>query len=145
MEPNVFWQTKDWKEQWEVADIQGLLAQAQAAGGDRFAFHDVPSRSFSDSDTIAIGPAEMQYDEDTAVLLHDLSAVPVPGTDLELDVEVHWDGTQFWLRPTCSDECLDLLKAAPGTETINRLMQVRNGWLKEQAYRELVEQAARDE
>ena len=144
MEPNVFWLTKDWKEEWEVADIQGLLELAQAAGGERFAFHDVPSRAFCDEDTIAIGPAGMRCDEDAAELLHDLSAVPVSGTDIELDAEVHWDGSQFWLRPTCSDECLDLLHAAPDTETMKQLMQARNRWLTEGAYRQLLEQLTQE-
>ena len=146
MEPNVFWLTKDWKEEWKVADIQGLLAQAQAAGGDSFAFHDVPSRAFCDEDTLAIGPAGMRCDEDTAELLHDLSAIPVPGTEVELDVEVHWDGQQFWLRPVsptwekCPEECSGLREAARNSEAARQLLKVLGEWLPEAAYRQLWEQ-----
>jgi hypothetical protein len=144
MRPNVFWLTKDWKEQWEAADFQALLAQAQDAT-ERPVIYDVPSHEFCDEDTVAIAPPGMRCDVATAELLHDNSAIPVPGTDLELDVDVHWDGQQFWLRLVVPAEVLPLLEEATDTETKQRLLQVRDTWISEQVYSDLADQADRDE
>jgi hypothetical protein len=144
MRPNVFWLTKDWKEQWEAADFQALLAQAQDAT-ERPVIYDVPSREFCDEDTVAIGPPGMRCDVATAELLHDQSSIPIPGTNFEADADVHWDGQQFWLRPVVPAELLPSLEAAPDTVTKQRLLQLRDTWISEQVYGELADQADKDE
>jgi predicted HAD superfamily Cof-like phosphohydrolase len=143
MQPNVFWTSKDWKEQWEASDLQDLLAEAQAVC-ERPVICEVPTRAFCDEDTIAVGPPGMRCDQDTAVLLYDDSSLSVPGTNIDFDVEVNWDGEQFWVRPICTDELVAFLDEAPQTETLNRLLQARNTWLAEMEYQTLVELSAKD-
>lgn len=137
MTPNVFQIGKDSRDEWEADGVQYLLENANAVGKHPMVF-DVPT--VGSWCIMAIGPKGMRNDEKTVNLLMS-NILSIPGADIKIETDFHWDGNQFWVAPIVDENLLRKLQRAPSSKTKEKILRQVGRWIPEDAYVKLWDMA----
>jgi hypothetical protein len=142
-QPNVFWMTKDLKDQWGGDDIQGLFTQATGNQLVQLAFKSI---LHDDEDILVFCPRTMPTDAKTAEVLHDLFEIEISSNTQRqwalIAANIHWDNHQFWFRiPRCyCDEIATNKNMSCGLQI--KLLAAIDNWVKKSDWLKIVELAA---